>query len=136
MSKFGPVRSYPTACFEHGLIGLSSGNSGRLNLAVQCVNNAKAQLQEMVTQSLVPVQVALSSKTLSNKTATSLVVAVTDVGNPVAGAKVSVAGHKATTNAKGKVTIHFAKGAKVGTYTVSASAFDYLGGSAKLTIKH
>ena len=89
----------------------------------------------MTTQALVPVHVALSSSSLVNKTKTTLTVTLTDVGDAVAGAKVSVAGHTATTNSKGKATITFAKGAKTGTYTVSAGAFDYLGGSAKVTIK-
>jgi hypothetical protein len=134
VTKFGPVKTYPTACFEHGLIGISSGSSGRLDLAVQCVNTAKLQLQEMVTQSLVPVQVGLSSKSASHAAKKTLTISVTDVGNPVKGAKVVVAGHKATTNAKGKATITLPKGVAIGKYKVSASATDYLSGSATLTV--
>jgi hypothetical protein len=136
VTKFGPVKTYPTACFEHGLIGLSSGAAGRLDLAVQCINNAKLQLQDMVTQTLVPVQVALSKASVSNAAKRTLTVSVTDVGNPVKGAKVVLAGHKATTNAKGKATVTLAKGAKVGSYTVVVTDTNYLNGSAKLTVSN
>jgi hypothetical protein len=136
VTKFGPVKTYATPCFENGQIGLSGGSAGRLDLAVECVNNAKLQLQEMVTQVLVPVHVALSSTSLSNAAKRTLTVTVTDVGNPVAKAKVVVAGHKATTNAKGRATITLPKGVKVGSYTVTAAVTDYLSGSVRLTVKH
>ncbi|BEP14965.1 hypothetical protein acdb102_32760 [Acidothermaceae bacterium B102] len=133
-TKFGPVKSYATGCFEHGLIGLA-GVGGRLDIALQCVNNGNALVQEQVTQSLVPLHVGLSATSVTNTAKHTLTVSVTDVGTPVKGAKVVVAGHKATTNAKGKATITLPKGAKAGSYQVSAAATDYVTGTAGLSIK-
>ena len=81
-----------------------------------------------------PLSVSLSSKTASHAAKKTLSVSVTDVGNPVKGAKVVIAGHKATTNAKGKATVSLPKGVKIGTYAVTVSAPDYVGWKATLTV--
>jgi hypothetical protein len=56
----------------------------------------------------------------------SVSVKVTDVGDPVAGAGVTIDGRSAVTNASGTATISFPSGIKAGKYGVTATAVNYL----------
>jgi hypothetical protein len=59
---------------------------------------------------------------------------VSDVGDAVAGATVTVDGKKGKTNSKGQVSFRFPKGSKTGTFRVAATAADYLGTSTFLRV--
>jgi hypothetical protein len=59
--------------------------------------------------------------------------AVTDVGDPVPGAKISVAGKTLTTDAQGHASTTFPKGTKVGAITATATMKDYSNAEARVT---
>jgi hypothetical protein len=131
VSKFGSVRSYSTPCFEHGLLGLSSGSSGVLDVAMQCVNNS-TKLAEYSTQVEVGLHVSPSSTKVRNTSKHKITMTVTDVGNAVSGATVLFHAHKGTTNSKGTVSFTLAKHTKPGKYAATARKSQYL--SAKTTV--
>lgn len=133
-SKIGSVRSYATPCFDHGLLGLSSGSSGRLDLALQCRNKAKAQTQDFITQIEVGLHVSASKTKVRNTSKQTITMTVTDVGDPVAGATVRFAGHKGKTNGAGKISFTLARHAKPGTYPVVATKAQYLSGKTRVRV--
>lgn len=124
-SRFGPVRSYSTACIEHGLLGLASGTSGRLTMALQCLNKT-ANAQEFSTQVEVGLHLSASPAKVSNTTAHTITMTVTDVGDAVGGAKVTFRGTTKTTNSNGKVSFTLPKHTAPGTYTATARKSQYL----------
>ena len=135
-THFGPVRTYPTHCAEHGLVGLSGGKSGRLDVALQCVNSAKLHLEDFATQVMVPLSLTPGRTSVRNIKAHHLTFTVTDAGDPVPRARVFVAGHRARTNAAGKATITLARGVKPGHYRVKATARGYRPAGGRLTVSH
>jgi hypothetical protein len=60
---------------------------------------------------------------------------VTDVGDAVPGATVKVDGKKGRTDNKGHVSFSFPKGARAGSFKVSASKAGYLKASTSLGIR-
>jgi hypothetical protein len=129
-TAFGPVTSYPTACFSYpALIGLGGGSWGRLDVAVQCTTPLpKLGRRVYVTQAMVPVKVSPTSASFENLKAHSVTFTVTDVGDPVPGATVYIPGKglKATTGPGGEATITFPAGMAKGHYTVVVAAPNYL----------
>lgn len=130
-TSFGKVTTIPTACFEHGLLGLSSGSLGRVDIALQCVDQ-KLQIEELYTQSKVALHVHLSKKRV--RAGTKVMVKVSDAGDAVAGAKVRLGKQVGRTNAKGKAKITVPKQLGAGTYRVKAKKSGYARGSAKLKV--
>jgi hypothetical protein len=135
-TKFGPVATFATPCFEHGLLGLSGGSYGRLDVAMQCVAKSTLRVEEYVTQTRVSLHVALNPSTVSNTHSHQVVVTVTDAGDAVAGATVKFGTHQATTNSNGKATLTIPQGTAVGKHKVTASAPNYRSASATLTVTH
>lgn len=133
-NRFGPVEAYSTPCFEHGLIALSGGAWGRLNIALLCIDNSKLQPEMIATQSIVPLSVSPGRATIKNTSANKITFKVTDVGDAVPGAVVRVDGHSATTGASGTATITFPKGSAPGTFPVMVSALNYLPAHATVSI--
>ena len=88
----------------------------------------------MATQSLVPLQLAGTTGSINHKKGGTVTFRVADVGDAVSGATVNVDGKKGTTDKKGQVAFHFAKGAKTGVFKVVASAPNYLQASTTLKI--
>lgn len=135
-TRFGPVVTYKVPfCFEHPLLGISSGNYGRLDVALQCTNQALKN-EVFNTQSEAVLSVHASAATINNTILNRIKFVVTDAGDAVLGARVSVAGRSATTNASGTATIVFPKGAKVGKYPVTASAVNYFDARATIVVVH
>jgi hypothetical protein len=132
VTKFGRVTSYATPCAEDGLLGLSSGSAGRLDIGLECVSNAKLAGAEYLAQAEVPLKISASSTKVRNTSKHTITMMVTDVGDPVSGATVRFNGHKASTNGKGKVSFTLAKHTKTGKYAATASKSDYR--SAKVTV--
>ena len=64
--------------------------------------------------------------------AVKVTVRVTDAGVPVKGAAVRLGGHRATTSASGKATVHLTV---AGNTHATASAAGYVSGSAELSAK-
>jgi hypothetical protein len=133
-TRFAPVHSYRTHCAEHGLVGLSAGRSSRLDVALQCVNTAKLQLEDFVTQVMVSLTLKPNRVTLHNTSAHRLTITVADAGDPVRGATVTVAGRSAKTNAKGRASITLPRGIKPGHYNIRATARGYRPAGGRVTI--
>jgi hypothetical protein len=133
-TSFGPVETYKIPfCFEHPLLGISGGTYGRLDVVVQCVKTTVGA-GEYVTQSETALSVSPSATTIKNTAANSITFKVTDVGDTVAGATVSVDGKKATTGTSGTAKISFPKGTKTGTYAVTVTAPDYFAAHGTLHV--
>jgi hypothetical protein len=133
-TKFGPVEAYPSPCSFGESMSLGGGNWRRLEAALTC-SNTMGKEAVYATQLIVPLSFSPRDPTIVNKTATSVTFKVTDVGDPVAGAKVSVDGKSATTNSAGTAKISFPKGAKTGKYRIIVSAGDYNSARGELVIK-
>ncbi|MGA8682672.1 MAG: hypothetical protein WB592_19505 [Acidimicrobiales bacterium] len=134
-TAFGPVEVYRTPfCFEHGLVGVSGGSWGRLDVALQCVNQSLRN-EEYVTQSLTALAVSPDRATIHNTVSHNVTFTVTDAGDRVAGAKVRVAGMSATTGPSGTATFSFPKGMATGDYLVVAKALNYFSAHGTLHVK-
>lgn len=131
-SRFGPVRKYSTPCIEHGLLGLSSGSSGRLDIALQCPNGT-AKVEEYVSQVEVGLHLVASPAKVSNTSSHTITMTVTDVGDPVSGATVKFHGQTKTTAANGKASFTLAAHTAPGSYVATATKAQYL--AAKTTVK-
>jgi Carboxypeptidase regulatory-like domain len=132
-SLFGADRIYPTPCSD-GLVGSSSGNWGRLNVAIQCVTQQNKTI-EAAAQAIVPIALTPSRRSVLNGKAQTVSFRVVDVGDPVAGANVTAAGKSAATNANGYAKIPLPKGFQAGNYKVTATAPNYLPAQASLVVK-
>lgn len=131
-TRFGKVSSYATPCFEHGLLGLSSGSFGRVDIALQCVAKGNLQLAEYWAQSTTRLHVTLSKKHVAS--GAKVKVTVTDAGDAVAGARVKFRHHVVRTNSVGKARIAVPAHTGAGKYRVTARKGGYARGSAKLTV--
>lgn len=131
---FGRVERYKSPCGSEGFVGLSGGNWGRVDVGLQCLVRAGAPLDDFVTQSITALAVSPRSRTISNRSAHKLVFKVADAGEPVKGAVVKVDGHAAKTGSAGRATITNPKGVRPGTFTVTASALNYIPARGTLVI--
>jgi hypothetical protein len=127
-TKFGPVETYPTPCgFVPSAALGAAGTFGRLDIVIKCQSKTTGFPQEVyATQVLVPLTLSPTSVVIKNTQQDTVTFRVTDAGDAVAGATVAVDGKTAATNVSGVASFTFAKGAKTGTYQVTASALDYL----------
>jgi hypothetical protein len=122
-TKFGPVMSYPTPCTflpSAALGSAGTGEWGRLDIGIKCQNKKNVQAI-FVTQVLVRTSLSPSRPVIKNTQQNTVEFHVTDVGDPVAGAKVAVDGKTATTNVSGVASFTFPKGVKTGTYPVTVT---------------
>jgi len=134
-TRFGVVRSYATPCFEDGLLGLGGTPLSRLDIGMSCVNTAKLQEEQYVTQVRAGLSLSFPSPVHVPSAGLNIQITVTDAGDPVIGATVKVDGKTATTNGAGHATIHLPGGIKTGKYGVTATAPNYLGAAGTLTVK-
>jgi hypothetical protein len=132
-NRFGPVRSYTTPCIEHGLLGLGGSPLARLDMGLSCVNGKLVSAQYFL-QVLAALSLAAPGSVKAGASGVTVTVAVTDAGDPVAGATVKIDGKSAVTNAAGKASIHLPGSIKAGKYPVTAAAANYLTASATLTV--
>ena len=100
---------------------------------MQCVNNS-TKLVEYSTQVKVGLHVSPSSSKVRNTSKHTITMTVTDVGDAVSGATVQFAGHKGTTNSKGKVSFTLAKHTKPGKYNAIATRSQYLSARTTVTV--
>jgi len=134
-TRFGVVRSYPTPCFEQGLLGLGGSPLAKLDIGMQCVNNAQAKSEQFVTQVLAGLTVGAPGTVHVGSRGTSVTITATDAGDPVAGATVKVAGKTARTNAAGRAVISLSASTKLGSYKVTVIAPAYATATASLVVK-
>lgn len=129
-TAFGPVETYSTRCWGYPpLIGLGGGRWDRLDVAMQCVvNRPKIALEEFVTQTLAPLSALPAAQSFENSKAQTATFTVTDVGDPVPGATVSIPGKgiSATTGLAGTAKLALPKGMAPGHYAVTITAPNYL----------
>lgn len=138
-NAFGPVATHPGPAGCKGdanaSIRISSGSQQRLDVLLTCTNfTAPATIHISATQSLVPLQVSSNAASINHKKGGTVTFRVSDVGDPVQGARVTANGKKGTTNAKGQVTFRFPRGSRTGSFKVVASKTDYLNASTSLRI--
>jgi len=140
-NQFGPVETYagPHGCQSdgNGVIDISGGSQQRADVAVGCygyVSRTTNANQMYVTQSLVPLQIAASTSVIKQRKGGKVTYRVSDVGDPVQDATVTVDGKKGTTDKKGQVTFQFHRGMKTGSFKVVASIANYLNASTFLDI--
>jgi len=132
-TQFGPVEKYSTPLFTLDSFAISGGPLGRLDVTAAGDNNSLKPVF-LATQSLTALAVS-GGGTIANTSTNTVTFVVTDAGDPVAGAKVSVDGHTAFTDPAGKAAVTFAKGTSPGGYTVTASAANYFPALGKVLVK-
>lgn len=132
-TAFGPVETYATPCSGFVDLGLGGGEYGRLDLVMQCENEA-LNWAMYVTQSLAGLSVSPARITISNKVGNKVLLRVTDAGDAVSGATVTVDGRSATTSSSGVAYLSFPKGVHRGHFAVTASAPNYYSAHGALDI--
>jgi hypothetical protein len=132
-NRFGPVEAYGTPCFEHGLLGLGGSPLARLDVGLSCVNG-KLVAAQYVTQVLAALTLSAPGSVKAGASGVTVTVAVSDAGDPVAGATVKIDGKSAVTNAAGKASIHLPGSIKAGKYAVTAAAANYRTATMQLTV--
>jgi len=124
-TKFGPGQTIaaPPATVEFD--GLEAeGSQGPLDVvALALANGASATPAYWDIQILPPLTLAGAPASVAPGKAVTFT--VTDVGDPVAGAKVTFLGASATTSSKGVATITVPKGTKAGSYKATATDAGY-----------
>jgi len=135
-TKFGAVHSinWPkgiTGAVDYALA--CQGSLGPLDLVAE-LQSTGTTYNFWQTQLLAGLSVGVSPGKWSNLHAQTVTFTITDVGDPVAGAKVTVNGKSGTTSAKGIVRFSFPKGFKSGSYTVQASKVWYLSATATMKV--
>lgn len=134
-TRFGAVKSYATPCAEHGLLGLGGSPLPRLDIGMQCLNNAHLQAEQFVTQVRAGLMLGIPGPVHVGSSGATVKITVTDAGDPVAGATVNVNGKTVTTNAAGQATFHLPGGIKAGSYKVAVTALNYLTAAGTLVVK-
>ena len=81
---------------------------------------------EYVTQSVTGLVISPDAVKVLNTTAHTIVFKVTDAGDPVKGAVVKVDGRHSATGPAGTASIVIPKGAKTGSFPVTASGLNYI----------
>jgi hypothetical protein len=136
VTKFGPdqVIAAPPATGE--LDGLQAeGSQGPLDVVALVLQNSPSSTPSYWDTQLLP-KLALtgSPAAVSHKTGGTVTFTVTDVGDPVPGAKVSFLGTTATTNSKGTAQIAVPRGTATGKHTATVSKADYTSGTFTVTV--
>ncbi|HEY2162179.1 MAG TPA: hypothetical protein VGH24_12795 [Solirubrobacteraceae bacterium] len=135
-TAWGVVRTTrPPAHTSQLTVVQAQGSSGRLDvLTVDEPSTAGTPIGMFQTQILPGLSLSAKPGTFSHKKAAKVTFAVTDAGQPVAGARVSCLGKNGKTAASGTVKLKFHKGAAVGTHGCTAASFGYAVGQATLKV--
>lgn len=133
-TRFGPIVTYGEPCDSPGWPALTSGSFARVDVAMMCTDTAGV-MAEYAMQSLAELSVRASTPSITNTASHSVTFTVTDAGDPVAGATVSVAGVKGKTGPSGTVTLTLPAGLGLGEHGITAAAADYFSAHATLLVK-
>lgn len=109
------------------------GTLGPLDLFLHMSGNGSTATWH--TQVLPPLSVDVSPKFITGAQGASVTVTVSDVGDAVEGATVTVLGQTLTTNAAGKATCAVAKRAKPGSLSLAVTKAGYQKGAASIGVK-
>jgi hypothetical protein len=135
VTAFGVVRTIkppPRTAYVYGVA--ADGTFGRLDVVVARIASTAGPPPELFqTQSLAGLSLTAQPIKFTHTKATKVTFAVTDAGQPVAGATVSCLGKRAKTPASGKVKIKFHKGAAAGKHICNATKALY--NIAKITVR-
>jgi hypothetical protein len=131
-NRFGPVVSVtpPKGMSFIWKVG-GEGSLGPLDLLAS-MTVASQGLATWHTQVFPPLSLSASPKSFTASQGAKVVFTVSDVGDPVAGAKISVAGKTLTTDGAGHASMEFPKGSKAGSIAVTASKEDYTNATLRL----
>jgi hypothetical protein len=127
-TRFGPVHTYRTACAEHEIVAISGPSDGGADIALECV----AQLHHTFKGAVYVTHVLPALSAHAQVSGHTVTVKVTDAGEAVKGAKVTLGGATKTTSAKGTASFHEGKS---GAFKVVAKHSGYLPAHAKATVK-
>jgi len=137
VSRFGTphlLKPPPSTFIFAGL--QSDGSSGRLDLVVNVLLNAKNNpIWFWHTQVLAGLALTARPASFSHKKTTTVTFTVTDVGDPVPAATVSCGGKQATTDKHGHAKLKFSAGTSVGSHTCTATLAGYQTGKTTIKVK-
>jgi hypothetical protein len=134
-TKFGPVIEVvpPAGKAESGIYKVKGeGSLGPLDLFLAC--QSVNELATYHTQVFPPLALAGSPAKLVAEDGGTVTFTVSDVGDPVEGASITVNGKKLTTDAQGRATFNVPKGSKPGALAAKAQKEGYTDASAKVTL--
>jgi hypothetical protein len=124
----------PAGKAESGIYKVKGeGSIWALDLFVAC--QSINELATYHTQVLPGLSLIASPPTVDAAAGGNVTFSVTDAGDPVAGATISVAGKSLTTDAQGRATYTVAKGAKPGALSATATKVEYTKASARVTVR-
>jgi hypothetical protein len=134
-NKFGPVASVepPKGMSFIWKVG-GEGTPGPLDLLAS-MTVASQGLATWHTRVFPPLSLSASPKSYTAAHGAKVVFTVSDVGDPVAGAKISVSGKTLTTDDAGNAAMEFPKGTKAGAIRVTASKEDHTNATLRLVSK-
>jgi len=133
-TRFGPVVAYKEPCESPGWLALTSGSFARVDVAMMCTNTL-GRFAEYAMRTMAELSFHASTLGITNTKANLVTFTVTDAGDPVPGAIVSVGGVKGKTGALGTVTLKFPAGFAPGKRGITVSAPDYYAAHGTLVVK-
>ena len=135
-TRFGAVVEVapPAGKAESGIYKVKGeGSVWPLDLLVAC--QSVNELATYHTQALPGLSLTASPKSVAAAQGGTITFQVSDAGDPVADATISIAGKSLTTDAEGHASYDLPKGAKAGAITATASKAEYTPASARVTVK-
>lgn len=134
-TRFGAIHVVALPRSATGSFGYSlndEGSPGHADLVAELQSSASYFLWQ--TQVLAGLTVTVAPGSWNSTHARIVTIRVTDVGDPVRGARVTIHGKAAITGAGGTATFGFPKGFKPGSYGVQASMVQYSPGMAIMRV--
>jgi hypothetical protein len=135
-TRFGAIVDVapPAGKAESGIYKVKGeGSVWPLDLFIAC--QSINELATYHTQVLPGLSLSASPATITAAQGGKVTFTVTDAGDPVAGATITVAGKSLTTDANGRATYTVAKGSKLGPIAAAATKAEYTKASTRVTVK-
>jgi hypothetical protein len=133
---FEPVTTLRTACAAHEIVAAVGMGSGAAELALECVARSTHRGAVYTTYVTPRLRATVKPSTVSNRKLHTVTVRVTDAGDPVGGAQVSLRGVPKTTDGTGTVRYKVDAGTPTGHYLVVAVHSGYQRATTRLTVTH
>jgi hypothetical protein len=135
-TRFGPVLSLAPPKGTASIFKLKGdGLPGPLDVFAHASNDAAKELATWHTQVLPPLSLSARPTALDASQGGITTFQVTDVGDPVEGVSITVAGKTAITDAQGQASIELPNGTTPGTLTVTGSKAGHRSASTRLTMR-
>jgi hypothetical protein len=136
VTRFGAVVEVapPAGKAESGIYKVKGeGSVWPLDFFIAC--QSISELATYHAQVFPGLSLGANPQTIAAAQGGSFTFSVSDAGDPVPGATISVGGKALTTDAQGRATYAVAKGAKPGSLTATASKSGYTAASLRVTVK-